>query len=67
MVLGKELSYSSTAPVDGTRGHVERDQFTKNALKQHVILLGLSMFPVTADVIGPGLSLREDSFRTVNV
>ena len=29
-------------------------------------LLGSSMFPVTADVIGSGLSLREHSFRTVN-
>ena len=56
--------------VDGTRGNVERSSLnvinSRKRIEAARDLLGSSMFPVTADVIGSGLSLREHSFRTVN-
>ena len=56
--------------VDGTRGDVEGASNRSIKARQRVNdarnLLGPSMFPVTADVIGSGMSLGEHSQRTVN-
>lgn len=56
--------------VDGSRGDVEnassRSIKARRRINDARELLGPSMFPVTADVIGSGMSLREHSQRTVN-
>ena len=56
--------------VDGVRGNVEGVSTRSIKARQRVNdarnLLGPSMFPVVADVIGSGMSLREHSQRTIN-
>ncbi len=64
------LSHWEKERVDGSRGDVERTSLNAVRAATRIYeakdLLGPSMFPVTCDVIGSGLSLREHSFRTVN-
>jgi len=54
--------------VDGTRGNVERSSLNvlnaRDRMRDAANLLGPSMWPVTSDVLGSGISLREHAWRS---